>query len=56
MCELIELAFAKHQCLPVTISHGNDREIEVSKAMVVEDAKTIVVGGEIGCVVGDGLG
>ena len=40
----------------MTIDHGNDRKIEVAKAMVVENAKTIVVGGEIGGVVGDGLG
>ncbi len=40
----------------MTIDHGNDRNIEVSKAMAAEDVKTIVVGDEIGGGVGEGLG
>ena len=56
LCELIGLAVQSQQGLTVTIDHGNDRKIEISKAMAVENAKTIVVGGEIGGVVGDGLG
>lgn len=40
----------------MTIDHGNDRNIEVSRAMAVQDAKTIVVDDEIGGVVGDGSG
>ncbi len=56
LCELIGLAFQSQQGLTVTIDHGNNRKIQVSKAMVVQDAKTIVVGAEIGGAVGDGLG
>tara|TARA_B100002003_G_scaffold245454_1_gene273293 strand:- start:825 stop:947 length:123 start_codon:yes stop_codon:yes gene_type:complete len=40
----------------MTIDHGNDRNIEVFKAMATEDVKTIVVDGEFGDAVGDGLG
>ena len=40
----------------MTIDHGNDRNIEVSKAMATEDVKTIVVDDEFGGVFGDGLG
>lgn len=40
----------------MNIDHGNDRNIEVSKAMATEEVKTIVVNGELGGVVGDGLG
>jgi hypothetical protein len=50
---LIELAFQNQQGLTMTIDHGNDRNIEVSKAMAVEVAKTIVVAGEFaGMVLG----
>jgi hypothetical protein len=52
----IEPTFESQQSLAVTIDHGNDRNIEVFKAMAVEDVKTIVVDGELGGVVGDGLG
>ncbi len=40
----------------MTIDHGKDRKLEVIKAMAVEDAKTIVVGGEIGGAADDDLG
>ena len=40
----------------MTIDHVNDRNIEVSKAMAVEAAKTIVIDGEFAGVVGDVLG
>ena len=40
----------------MTIDHGDIRNIKVSKAMATEDVKPIVVDGEIGGVVGDGLG
>ncbi|MFP6727238.1 MAG: hypothetical protein VCB63_10360 [Alphaproteobacteria bacterium] len=40
----------------MAIDHGNDRNIEVSMAMAVEVAKTIVVDGAFACVVGDVLG
>ena len=40
----------------MTIDHGNDRNIEVSKSMAVEIAKTIVVDGEFAGAVGDVLG
>ena len=40
----------------MTIDRGNDRNIEVSKAMAVEVAKTIVVDDEFTDVVGDVLG
>ena len=56
LCELIELAFQSQQTLTMTIDHVNDRNIEVSKAMAVEVAKTIVVDGAFACVVGDVLG
>ena len=36
----------------MTIDHGNDRNIEVSKAMAVEVAKAIVFAGEFAGVVG----
>ena len=40
----------------MNIDHGNDRNIEVSKAMAIEVAMTIVVDGEFAGVVGDVLG
>jgi hypothetical protein len=53
LCELIELAFQSQQGLTMTIDHGNDRNIEVAKAMSVEVAKAIVVAGEFaGMVLG----
>jgi hypothetical protein len=54
--ELIELAFQNQRSVTMNIDHGNDRNIEVSKAMATEEVKTIVVNGELGGVVGDGLG
>ena len=56
LCELIELAFKSQQTLTMNIDHGNDRNIEVSMAMAIEVAKTIVVDGEFAGVVGDVLG
>ena len=39
----------------MAIDHGNGRNFEVSKAMAVEVAKTIVVDGAFAGVVGDVL-
>ena len=40
----------------MTIVQSNESNIKVSKAMAIEEAKIIVVGGGIGGVAGDGLG
>ena len=49
---LIERVFQSQIGPAITIYYSNDRNVEVSKAMAIEESKTIVVGG----VVSDDLG